>query len=142
MRLVTFSEASAPRRVGVLVDGGVVDLTAAGVTGDLVGLIGGSDAAAMAREAIGTADPIPLEEIRLLAPIPRPPKDVLCVGRNYREHATEFTRSGFDASERSEVPPEPVIFTKAATSIVGPRTRSCSRTIHRIRPTTRASWPS
>jgi 2-keto-4-pentenoate hydratase/2-oxohepta-3-ene-1,7-dioic acid hydratase in catechol pathway len=119
MRLVTFSQPSAPRRVGVLVDGGVLDLTAAGMPDDLVELIGGGGDAAAA-QAIGTADPIPLDGIRLLAPIPRPPKDVLCVGRNYREHATEFTRSGFDASERSEVPKEPVIFTKAATSIVGP----------------------
>jgi 2-keto-4-pentenoate hydratase/2-oxohepta-3-ene-1,7-dioic acid hydratase in catechol pathway len=44
----------------------------------------------------------------------------MCVGRNYREHATEFSRSGFDASERSVVPEHPVIFTKATTSIIGP----------------------
>jgi 2-keto-4-pentenoate hydratase/2-oxohepta-3-ene-1,7-dioic acid hydratase in catechol pathway len=105
----------------VIVDGGVLDLTAAGLPDELVELIGGGgDAVATTRQAVGTADPIPLDGIRLLAPIPRPPKDVLCVGRNYREHASEFTRSGFDASERSEVPQEPVIFTKAATSIVGP----------------------
>ena len=118
---MTFSQLSGPRRVGVLVDGGVLDLTAAGLPDELVELIGGGgDAAATTRQAVGTADPIPLDGIRLLAPIPRPPKDVLCVGRNYREHASEFTRSGFDASERSEIPQEPVIFTKAATSIVGP----------------------
>jgi 2-keto-4-pentenoate hydratase/2-oxohepta-3-ene-1,7-dioic acid hydratase in catechol pathway len=44
----------------------------------------------------------------------------MCVGRNYREHATEFSRSGFDASERSVMPEQPVVFTKAATSIIGP----------------------
>jgi 2-keto-4-pentenoate hydratase/2-oxohepta-3-ene-1,7-dioic acid hydratase in catechol pathway len=44
----------------------------------------------------------------------------MCVGRNYREHAAEFSRSGFDASEKAEVPEHPVIFTKAPTSIVGP----------------------
>jgi 2-keto-4-pentenoate hydratase/2-oxohepta-3-ene-1,7-dioic acid hydratase in catechol pathway len=118
---VTFSEPSAPRRVGVLVDGGVLDLTATGLPDDIVELIGGGeDAVSAAREAIATAGPAPLDGVRLHAPISRPPKDVLCVGRNYREHATEFTRSGFDASERAEVPEDPVIFTKAATSIVGP----------------------
>jgi 2-keto-4-pentenoate hydratase/2-oxohepta-3-ene-1,7-dioic acid hydratase in catechol pathway len=105
----------------VLVDGGVLDLTATGLPDDIVELIGGGeDAVSAAREAIATAGPAPLDGVRLHAPISRPPKDVLCVGRNYREHATEFTRSGFDASERAEVPEDPVIFTKAATSIVGP----------------------
>jgi 2-keto-4-pentenoate hydratase/2-oxohepta-3-ene-1,7-dioic acid hydratase in catechol pathway len=121
VRLVTFSARSAPPRAGVLVDGGVVDLAAVGLADDLVELIrGGEDVVSAARAAVGTAHPTALEGVRLHAPIPRPPKDVLCVGRNYREHATEFTRSGFDASERSEVPDDPVIFTKAATSIVGP----------------------
>lgn len=44
----------------------------------------------------------------------------MCVGRNYADHAAEFSRSGFDASERSAVPEHPVIFTKAASSIIGP----------------------
>jgi 2-keto-4-pentenoate hydratase/2-oxohepta-3-ene-1,7-dioic acid hydratase in catechol pathway len=38
---------------------------------------------------------------RLLAPIPEPAGDVLAVGRNYREHAQEFTESGFDASGKA-----------------------------------------
>jgi 2-keto-4-pentenoate hydratase/2-oxohepta-3-ene-1,7-dioic acid hydratase in catechol pathway len=121
VRFVTFSEPSAPRRVGLLVDGGVLDLTGTGLPDDLVELIGGGeDAVSAAREATVTASAVPLDGVRLHAPISRPPKDVLCVGRNYREHATEFTRAGFDASERAEVPEDPVIFTKAATSIVGP----------------------
>jgi 2-keto-4-pentenoate hydratase/2-oxohepta-3-ene-1,7-dioic acid hydratase in catechol pathway len=71
-------------------------------------------------EVIRGAAPIPRGDVRTHAPIARPPKGVLCVGRNYREHATEFSRAGFDASERSVLPEHPVIFTKAATSIIGP----------------------
>lgn len=117
MRFVTFSgPGNTAARAGALVDEGVVD-----VGGDIRGLIEGARAAlARSARAIGETSPIPLDEVRLHAPIPRPPKDVLCVGRNYREHAAEFSRAGFDASERAEVPEDPVIFTKAATSIIGP----------------------
>ena len=60
-------------------------------------------------------------DIRLLAPFPRPARNIFCVGKNYREHAHEFNDSGFDASSGgSAVPDRPVIFTKAPSSVVGP----------------------
>jgi 2-keto-4-pentenoate hydratase/2-oxohepta-3-ene-1,7-dioic acid hydratase in catechol pathway len=121
VRLVTFSEGSAAARTGAVVDGGVVDLTETGAPADMTELIRlGIDAIRIAADAIAGTTPIPLGTVRFHAPVPRPPKDVLCVGRNYPEHAAEFSRSGFDASERSVVPEHPVIFTKAASSIVGP----------------------
>src|ERR1700736_7077919 len=54
-------------------------------------------------------EPIPLEEATLLAPV-RPSK-IVCVGRNYREHAAEL---GHD------VPVEPLLFLKAPSAIIGP----------------------
>jgi 2-keto-4-pentenoate hydratase/2-oxohepta-3-ene-1,7-dioic acid hydratase in catechol pathway len=54
-----------------------------------------------------------LEEAQLLAPVPRPGK-LLCIGLNYRDHAVE---SGMPIPER------PVLFSKFATSIVGPDAR-------------------
>jgi len=63
---------------------------------------------------------VPLKEIRLLAPIPDPMRDVFCVGKNYYAHAAEFHSSGFDSSAREQVPSHPVIFTKATTSVCGP----------------------
>ncbi len=52
-----------------------------------------------------------LERTRLLAPIPRPRKNIFCMGRNYAEHA----------AERGAAPPErPVFFTKAPTTVIGP----------------------
>jgi 2-keto-4-pentenoate hydratase/2-oxohepta-3-ene-1,7-dioic acid hydratase in catechol pathway len=121
VRLVTFSPPSSTPRTGALVGEGVIDLTDAGLPPDMIELICmGGAALTIAGEAIERAIPIPLRDIRIHAPVPRPPKNVMCVGRNYRDHAAEFTRSGFDASERSVVPEHPVIFTKAATSIIGP----------------------
>ncbi len=61
--------------------------------------------------------------VRLEAPLPRPPRNVLCVGKNYRAHAHEFTRSGYDSSAQGAadaVPSAPVIFTKAPECVIGP----------------------
>ena len=41
--------------------------------------------------------PAVAEESIILAPIPRPAKNIFCVGKNYHEHAKEFASSGFDA---------------------------------------------
>lgn len=53
---------------------------------------------------------LPFGDVELLAPVPRPGK-VLCLGLNYRDHAAE---SGVP------VPSEPVIFSKASSSVIGP----------------------
>jgi 2-keto-4-pentenoate hydratase/2-oxohepta-3-ene-1,7-dioic acid hydratase in catechol pathway len=63
---------------------------------------------------------VPLSEVRLMAPIPEPRRDIFCVGKNYYAHAAEFHKSGFDSSAKEQVPSAPVIFTKATTSVVGP----------------------
>ncbi len=65
---------------------------------------------------------IPLDSVKLLAPIPRPAKNIFCVGKNYYEHAQEFTQSGFDATSKrgDNVPDNPIIFTKAPTTVSAP----------------------
>lgn len=67
---------------------------------------------------------VPLGEVQLLAPFPRPRRNIFCVGKNYREHAREFGTSGYDHSSGpatdSHVPDFPVVFTKAPTSVIGP----------------------
>ncbi len=57
---------------------------------------------------------IPLARVRLLAPIPRPRKNIFAIGRNYAEHAKE------SAAARGEKPSPPVIFTKAPTTVNAP----------------------
>jgi 2-keto-4-pentenoate hydratase/2-oxohepta-3-ene-1,7-dioic acid hydratase in catechol pathway len=63
-----------------------------------------------------------LEGVRLLAPIPAPPHNIMCVGKNYHAHAHEFTKSGFDAGAKAEeaIPEHPIIFTKPSSSIAAP----------------------
>ena len=117
MQFVTFQHAARQPRPGVLVDGGVVDLGA--VAPDLLTLIEmGEQGLAGARQAIGGAGtPIPLAEVTLLAPIPRPRKNIMCVGMNYVAHAYESAR----ARGRPETLPEhPVYFTKAVTAVNHP----------------------
>lgn len=60
-------------------------------------------------------------EVQLLAPIPRPSRNILCVGKNYHDHAHEFARSGFDSSSQSAadaIPEFPIIFTKAPECVI------------------------
>jgi 2-keto-4-pentenoate hydratase/2-oxohepta-3-ene-1,7-dioic acid hydratase in catechol pathway len=59
------------------------------------------------------------DSVKLHAPIPRPAKNVLCVGKNYYDHAKEFHNSGFDASAGKDAIPElPIIFTKWPNSVI------------------------
>ena len=59
-------------------------------------------------EHVLTDQVAPLDEVKLLAPII--PSKVYCVGRNYADHAAEMG---------NEVPTEPLIFSKPATSVIG-----------------------
>lgn len=55
------------------------------------------------------AEVLPLAEARLLAPVA--PSKIVCVGRNYREHAAELG---------NPMPAEPMLFLKAPSAIIGP----------------------
>ena len=79
---------------------------------------GGQEAVDAWREASGRR--VALSDVRLLAPIPDPLRDIFCVGKNYYAHAAEFHSSGFDSAAKEEVPSHPVVFTKATTSVCGP----------------------
>lgn len=97
---------------------------AAALPRDINDLIAMGDAgleAAAAKVVRGDAGSIPLAEAKLLAPVPRPRRNIICVGKNYREHALEFSGSGYDSTAaQSEVPDHPIIFTKAPSSVIGP----------------------
>ncbi|MDV2582816.1 fumarylacetoacetate hydrolase family protein [Alkalibacillus haloalkaliphilus] len=57
---------------------------------------------------------VPLHEVEIVAPF-RPNKNIMCIGKNYREHALEMT-----GNDESQVPTAPVIFTKSPSAIIGP----------------------
>ena len=105
MRLVTFTTDNLEPHVGVVHDKQVIDLTAwlgqqawnnQSTPLTMLELISlGDEGLSLVREAL-KANPKDLEQASalaslsldgLLAPIPRPPKNVICMGRNYFEHA-------------------------------------------------------
>ncbi len=134
MKLVSFRQNSSQTHVGVVREREIIDLTVwlpikrSLPTFDMVDLIGmgrqGLDMVRMslsapAGELREAGALVAMQEDRLLAPIPRPRKNVFCLGRNYAEHGAESRRAWGEAD--SPPPPEhPAIFTKAPTSIIGP----------------------
>ncbi|HEX8218014.1 MAG TPA: fumarylacetoacetate hydrolase family protein [Chloroflexia bacterium] len=134
MRLISFKAAEDQPHVGVLIGEQVLDLTVwlgtkqALPAFDMLDLIEMGEAGLrLVRHVVESASEdvdisealLPFDEATLLAPIPRPRKNVFCLGRNYAEHAAESTRAwGEDAPPP---PPQyPAIFTKAPTSVIGP----------------------
>jgi 2-keto-4-pentenoate hydratase/2-oxohepta-3-ene-1,7-dioic acid hydratase in catechol pathway len=91
MRLVRF-------RFGDRIVTGVVE-------GDAVRALAGT----FFENPVPSGEEIPLDDVRLLAPIL--PSKVVCLGKNYAAHAAEFG---------GEVPEEPLVFLKPSTSVSGP----------------------
>ena len=132
MRYATFSVAGDPTpRLGVADDTHVVDVQAlaaaldvGAVPGTLLELISqGPEAWQRMAELLRGELPRydgerhAFKDIQWGAPIPRPSKNVMCVGRNYKGHIEEAARSRGEAVKLPEVP---VIFTKAPTTVSGP----------------------
>ena len=60
---------------------------------------------------------LPLSAVKLEAPMPRPARNIFCVGRNYRAHANELAGSVFKNEDTEQWP---IVFTKLPESVVGP----------------------
>jgi 2-keto-4-pentenoate hydratase/2-oxohepta-3-ene-1,7-dioic acid hydratase in catechol pathway len=125
MKLVSFKDKEAPEsaaRLGVLEASGIRDVTAGNASALSVAAVAGMTTAERNVFAVAAAKSplIPLDKTVLTAPIPRPARNVFCVGKNYHEHAKEFANSGFDATAKEVVPELPVVFTKQPTSVCGP----------------------
>ncbi|MBU8545119.1 MULTISPECIES: fumarylacetoacetate hydrolase family protein [Roseomonadaceae] len=122
MRLVTFTRpGKLQQEVGALGEGDVVlDLAAAEplLRGQSMLDMAAAEPALLGKARAAMAKAPKVEGAKLCAPIPRPPKNVFCVGKNYHEHAKEFAGSGFDGGAKDVVPPFPVVFSKPHTSII------------------------
>jgi 2-keto-4-pentenoate hydratase/2-oxohepta-3-ene-1,7-dioic acid hydratase in catechol pathway len=130
MRLITYRH-NGEARLGAVVGDRAVDLAALAqasgesLPSDMLALIdAGPSALERARALIerhqnnwpqGTA--FPLSDVKLLAPIPRPRKNILCLGLNYAEHVAEGSRA---MNLQRDLPKEPVYFSKPPTVVVGP----------------------
>ena len=130
MKLITYrTHPAEAARLGAICGDLAVDLAAFGVAsgleipGDMLGFIDlGPQAVEIVSEALeachgrfplGTARP--LANVTLLAPIPRPRKNVFGIGLNYVEHVEESARS-LDTSK--ELPKQPVVFSKPPTTVI------------------------
>lgn len=132
MRLVTYRRSvEAEARLGAIVDGFVVDIESLGAGSSIIlpsSMLGFIEAGPSATRAVlrlleqgFDAWPIgavqPASNVKLLAPIPRPRKNIFGIGLNYVEHVAESSRT-LDTAK--DLPKKPVIFSKPPTSVVGP----------------------
>lgn len=122
MRLVTFTRpGKLQQEIGALGQGdAVLDLAAAEplLRGQSMLDLAAAEPALLDKARAAMARAPKVEGAKLCAPIPRTPKNIFCVGKNYHEHAKEFAGSGFDGGAKDVVPPFPVVFSKPHTSII------------------------
>jgi 2-keto-4-pentenoate hydratase/2-oxohepta-3-ene-1,7-dioic acid hydratase in catechol pathway len=132
MRLVTYrGTIESAARLGVVEDQTVIDVALVGEKAGIdlpSSMLDFIDLGPSALEALRTAlaeqrnrwaarAALPLTNVRLLAPIPRPRKNVFGIGLNYVEHVAESSRA-LDTAK--DLPKQPVIFSKPPTSVIGP----------------------
>jgi 2-keto-4-pentenoate hydratase/2-oxohepta-3-ene-1,7-dioic acid hydratase in catechol pathway len=131
MRLVTYrADLESAARLGAVVGELVVDLQRLGATagrplpssmlafidmGPAVWTETGAWIGSFTTFPIGTT--LPLANVRLLAPIPRPRKNIFGIGLNYIDHVAE-SAAALDTSP--DLPKQPVIFSKPPTAVIGP----------------------
>jgi 2-keto-4-pentenoate hydratase/2-oxohepta-3-ene-1,7-dioic acid hydratase in catechol pathway len=114
VKLVTFT-TGADARLGVLRGDAIVDLAEASeghLPSDMLAYLQrGRSAMELACElAQQSQSKVALSEVKLLAPVPNPPK-IVAVGMNYADHCRE---------QGVECPTSPVLFAKFSTAVIGP----------------------
>jgi 2-keto-4-pentenoate hydratase/2-oxohepta-3-ene-1,7-dioic acid hydratase in catechol pathway len=129
MRFVTYRRGEDAARLGVLHGDNIVDIERFGgslglpLPATMLGLIDlGPLALEVVQQALADVKPaallgtaFPAGNAKLLAPIPRPRKNIFGIGLNYTEHVAESARA-LDTSD--VLPREPVIFSKPPTAVV------------------------
>ncbi|WP_298400418.1 fumarylacetoacetate hydrolase family protein [uncultured Chloroflexus sp.] len=116
MKLLTYRYEGV-ERVGALRGDEVIDLSPVAVS--MLELIeGGPELLAEARKVVETAAGGPaLAAVELRAPIPRPRKNIICLGMNYAAHAIESLRA---KGLPEKLPQHPVFFSKMPTAVNHP----------------------
>lgn len=147
MRFVTFSKRQGQARLGLLHEGLVIDIEAFGETiglalpATMLDFIDLGPAATRAvkaavaelDDAVALACAVPADNVTLLAPIPRPRKNIFGIGLNYTEHVAESARA-LDTSD--QLPKQPVIFSKPPTAVVS----WCHPVHHNAKVTQQLDW--
>jgi 2-keto-4-pentenoate hydratase/2-oxohepta-3-ene-1,7-dioic acid hydratase in catechol pathway len=107
MKLVTFVEGDKGPRPGLVVDAGIIDLSAEGFTDSIAFM---AAAQAVQLNVAGKKPTIALDKVKLAAPVPAPPR-IFGIGVNYAEHAAE------SGTQTQKVP---TVFIVLSSSVVGP----------------------
>jgi 2-keto-4-pentenoate hydratase/2-oxohepta-3-ene-1,7-dioic acid hydratase in catechol pathway len=120
MRIATYI-SDGTRRVGLVSDDGLsvqpLDLTPQQAAVGALSIIESMAAGGAAPIATGAA--VKVAEVTLDAPLPKPRRNVWCVGRNYHAHAQELSASVFKDSG-AKADEWPIVFTKVPECVVGP----------------------
>lgn len=125
MKIATIETKGGPRPV-LIAEDRILDIASAWESASsgpsptsVLDIVTRPDLLAILRRVSKTAPPelwSPLDEAKLLAPVPKPAKNVFCVGRNYKLHIEEGARA---RGVPVEYPPLPEFFTKPPTSVIG-----------------------
>lgn len=133
MKLLTYQNTSGAQKIGILQNDTIIDIETLGFKTNenfpksMLELIDAgmaevekiSNALTNANENVVAAVSIPMSEVTVLAPIPKPRKNIIGIGLNYTEHVAESART-LDTS--NELPQKPVIFSKPPTTVTGNNT--------------------
>jgi len=107
MKLVTFEQGGRGDRPGLIVDGNLLDLSAEGFR-DAIAFM--SAPASVQADVAKKKSSVPLDNVKLKAPIPAPPR-IFGIGVNYAEHAKE---------SQTETQKVPTVFIVLSSAVVGP----------------------
>lgn len=133
MKLLTYKTNSNTEKLGILQNDTIIDVELLGhktneifpksmlelIDAGMEEVFRVSDILAKANENVIAAVSIPIAEVTILAPIPKPRKNIIGIGLNYTEHVAESART-LDTS--NELPQKPVIFSKPPTTVTATNT--------------------
>ncbi len=117
MKVLTYLSNGQPT-IGALIEEEII-VPLSSIAADMISFIAqGDEALAQAEQEIRSVkNTVSLEKVKLLPPIPKPIRNIMCLGKNYAEHAHESNRAWGD---KLDLPQFPVIFTKSVFAVNGP----------------------
>ena len=118
MKLVTYRENGAEQVGALTKDGTAILPLPVPDMNTLIETMTLSQLSSAVTAAEGSGASVALADVELLAPIPRPRQDVLCLGMNYKAHASEAAKYGADAFTKEK--PAAVYFSKRVSEAVAP----------------------
>ena len=118
MKLVTYRENGAEQVGALTKDGTAILPLPVPDMNTLIETMTLSQLSSAVTAAEGSGASVALADVELLAPIPRPRQDVLCLGMNYKAHASEAAK--YDADAFTKEKPAAVYFSKRVSEAVAP----------------------